>query len=187
MSGDRAGDRPGVRPRNRALCCDCGEVRTVAQFYRGKTPAHARTRQGGVHPWCAWLRCAHCRTVTLHAVIADCPPQQWGSEGCDRERHNRVTNRLRRRIERRLIALAAEGVTVVRTASTDDMQVDGAPVEVLEYDDGRGIQIRICSTATPVQLFHGLEEAEDLIDEPTRLGEWRNTAFGRWRGLALRT
>lgn len=186
MSGDRAGDRHRVRQRNRALCCDCGEVRTVAQSYRGKKPG-ARTREADAPPSCAWLRCAHCRAVTLHAVIADCRSQQWGSEGCGREGHNRVTDRLRRRIERRLIALAADGVTVVRTTSTDDMYVEDAPVEVLQYDDGRGIQIRICSTATPEQLLHGLEAAEDLVDEPTRLGDWKNTAVGRWRGLALRT
>lgn len=186
MSGDRAGERHGVRPRNRALCCDCGEVRTVAQFYRGKKPVHA-TSEVGAPRWCAWLRCAHCRAVTLHAVIADCRSEQWGSDGCERERHNRLTDRLRRRIERRLIALLAEGVTVLRAASPDDMQVADASVEVLEYDDGRGIQIRICSTATPEQLLHGLEEAEDLVDEPTRLGDWKNTAVGRWRGLSLRT
>ncbi|RHW28609.1 hypothetical protein D0Z08_01745 [Nocardioides immobilis] len=67
------------------------------------------------------------------------------------------------------------------------MYVDDATVEVLQYDDGRGIQIRICSTATPEQLLHGLEAAEDVVDEPTRLGDWKNTAVGRWRGLSLRT
>lgn len=180
------GQRPGGRPRNRALCCDCGQLRTVAQFYRGRTPGHIRPREVGDHPWCAWLRCGHCRRVTLHAVIADSLAQRWRTEGCDRERHDRLTDRCRRRIERRLAALVAEGVTVVRAMSTDDMQVEDAPVEVVEYADARGLQIRICATATPVQLLRVVEAAEDVIDDPTKLGDWQSATDGRWRGLALR-
>jgi hypothetical protein len=32
----------------------------------------------------------------------------------------------------------------------------------------------------------GLEDVEDVIDEPTALGEWRETTAGRWRGVAVR-
>ncbi len=178
--------RPGPRPRNRALCCACGQVRTVAQAFRGRKPDDARAQEDGAQPWCAWLRCAHCRTVTRHAVIADSLTQLWRSEGCDRERHNRLTDRCRRRVERRLTALVAEGVTVVRVLETDHMQIDDAHVEVVEYDDTRGLQIRICAAATPQQLLRGLEAVEDVLDEPTRLGAWQDTTEGRWRRLALR-
>jgi len=119
-------------------------------------------------------------------VIADSLTQRWRSEGCDRERHNRLTDRCRRRLERRLTAIAAEGFTVVRVMSIEGMRVDDAAVEVLEYDDDRGLQIRIRGTAAPEQLLRGLEAAEDVIDEPGSLGDWQDTTEGRWRGLALR-
>jgi len=158
----------------------------VAQSYRGRAPEVVRAPEADAHPWCTWLRCAHCSTVTLHAVIADSLTQQWRSHGCDRERHNRLTDRCRRRIGRRLTALVVEGVTVVRVMSTSDMQIDDAPVEVVEYDDTRGLQIRICEGAKPDQLLRGLEAVEDVLDEPARLGAWQHTTEGRWRGLALR-
>jgi len=158
----------------------------VAQSYRGRKPDDARVPEGGVQPWCAWLRCAHCRAVILHAVIADCLAQRWRTDGCDRERHNRLTDRHRRRLERRLTALIAEGVTIVRVMSTDDMQVADAPIEVVEHDDARRVLIRICATAAPDQLLRGLDAAEDVLDEPGSLGDWRDTTEGRWRGLALR-
>ncbi len=66
------------------------------------------------------------------------------------------------------------------------MQVDDAHLEIVEYDDTRALQIRICATAPPDQLLRGLEAAEDVIDQPERLGDWQDTAEGRWRGLALR-
>jgi hypothetical protein len=75
----------------------------------------------------------------------------------------------------------AEGITVVRVMSTDDMQVEDAPVEVVEYD-ARGLQIRICATATPVQLLRGVEAAEDVLDEPTRLGNWQDTTVAAGAG-----
>ncbi|RHW26297.1 hypothetical protein D0Z08_15160 [Nocardioides immobilis] len=80
----------------------------------------------------------------------------------------------------------AEGVTVVEVTTSGDMQIDDALVEVVEYDDARGVQIRICTTAKGEQLLRGLEDAEDVIDEPARLGTWHDTTVGRWRGLALR-
>jgi len=179
--------RQAPRPRNRALCCECGQVRAVAQSYRGKKPEEIQAPDADVAPWCTWLRCAHCDAVRLHAVIADTIAQQWRVEGCDRERHNRLTDRCRRRIERRLKALVAEGVTVVEITASGDMQIDDALVEVVEYEDTRGVQLRICATATPVQLLRGLEDAEDVIDEPAGLGAWHDTPAGRWRGLVLRT
>jgi len=80
----------------------------------------------------------------------------------------------------------AAGVTVVRVMSTDDVQIDDALVEVVEYDDARSLQIRICASAPPVQLLRGLDDTEDVIDEPAALGAWHDTIDGRWRGLVLR-
>ena len=97
-----------------------------------------------------------------------------------------LNDRCRRRFDRRLAALVAAGVTVVRVMSTDDMQIDDAPVEVVEHDDTRGLQIRVCAAATPDQLPRGLEAAEDVVAAPTGLGDWHDTNEGRWRGLALR-
>ena len=76
--------------------------------------------------------------------------------------------------------------TGVRVVSTDDMQVEDAPVEVVEYDDARGLQVRIYATATPVQLLRVVEAVEDVIDDVARLGGWQDATGGRWRGLALR-
>jgi hypothetical protein len=185
-TGTGADGRRGSRRRNRALCCECGQLRTVAQSYRGTKPAEIPATAIDVAPWCTWLRCAHCDAVRLHAVIADTLAQQWRVQGCDRERHNRLTDRCRRRIDRRLTTLAAEGVTVVKVTTSGDMQVDDAVVEVVEYADARGVQLRICAAATPVQLLRGLDDAEDVIDDLTVLGAWHDSAVGRWRGLALR-
>lgn len=187
VSAGTAGGRRGPRLRNRALCCECGQLRTVAESYRGKKPEEVPAAEAGVAPWCTWLRCAQCDAVRLHAVIADTLAQQWRAEGCDRERDNRRKDRCRRRIDRRLTALAAEGVTVVEVTTSGAMQVDDALVEVVEYADARrGVQLRICAAATPVQLLRGLEDAEDAIDDLSVLGEWHDSAVGRWRGLALR-
>jgi hypothetical protein len=66
------------------------------------------------------------------------------------------------------------------------MQLDDAVVEVVEYTDTRGVQLRINAASAPVQLLRGQEDAEDVIDDLTGLGEWHDGAVGRWRGLALR-
>jgi len=177
--------RRGRRPRNRALCCECGEVRTVARSYSGRKPRGFPTPPAGTQPWCTWLRCSHCGAVTLHAVIGDHLSQQWSDDGCDREQHNHRTDRNRRRIERRIAALTSEGIAVIRFTAPEDMQLDHVPVEVVQYDDHRGTQLHICASATPSQLLRGIEAAEDVIDEPTKLGPWNDTPCGRWRGVAL--
>jgi hypothetical protein len=69
----------------------------------------------------------------------------------------------------------AEGVTVVGVMSTDDMRVEDAPVDVVEYAEARGLQIRICATVTPVQLLRVIEAAEEVIDDPARLSDWPDT------------
>gem|GEM_PF-1961608 len=158
----------------------------MGQYYRGKNPSNEPMPDDPGVRWCAWLRCEHCREVTLHAVLADNLNHRWGSAGCDRERSNRLRDRSRRRIQRRLAGFAAEGIAVIEKLSSEEMQVDSATLEVVEYDDPRGMEIRISAAATPEQVLHGIEVAEDVIDEPDRLGAWMRTDRGRWRGLALR-
>ena len=174
---------PG-RERNRALCCRCGQLRTVASNYRGRVPPEVAARHE-LGPWCTWLHCAHCGESTVHALIVDTLADRWSREGCDRERRDRRTDRHRRRLERRLRALAAEGVTVVRTLTSRRMALEEAIIEVVEYADARGFVVRIRVTADPARLLGALEIAEDLLDQPAHLGPWANDRGGPWRGLAI--
>ncbi len=158
----------------------------MAQFYRGRKPAGAEDPDPIAAPWCRWLSCTACHIVTLHAVIVDTVAEGSRRDGCSMERQNRFQDRCRRRIERRLAAFAAEGITVRRRAAPEDMQVANARLEILEFADIRGIEIRVCRAAAPQHLLRAIEGAEDIIDEPTKLGAWTDTPTGRWRGLALR-
>jgi len=172
------------RPRNRALCCRCGDLRTVAHSYRGRPPEGVRG-SNSAGPWCTWLLCSHCGLVTVHAVIVDVLAGRWGREGCDRERHDRRADRDRRRIERRLRALVADGVTVIREPYIEAMSVDDSVADLIEYADPRGVVLRICVTAEPSRVLHALDIAEDLLDAPSQLGLWTVDEDGQWRGLAL--
>jgi hypothetical protein len=180
----QSGGQSDRRTSNRALCCECGELRTVARSFRGRPPADAAIRRA-VGPWCSWLRCAHCGSTTLHAVIADVLADKWTGDGCDRERHDRIVDRDRRRITRRLDALAAEGVTILRASSAEHMNLDNSLVEVIEYADGRGFVLRVCTSATPSRVLQAVELSEDLLDSPDHLGPWADDATGLWRGLAI--
>lgn len=171
------------RDRNRALCCECGELRSVAQGYRGTGPDSAAGGTAG--PWCTGLRCGNCGVTTRHALIVDAMADTWRRDGCDRERHDRIADRHRRRIGRRLNALAAEGVTIVRASRADDMSLGDAFVEVIEYADTRDFLIRVRATAEPPLLREAVELAEDLLDTPEELGPWVDDATGIWRGLAI--
>lgn len=182
----RTDGRKGMRPRSRALCCGCGELRTVAQAYRGRKPAGAADPDPALAPQCRWLACIACGTVTLHAVITDNTTDRSRRDGCSMERLNRLQDRSRRRIERRLKGFAAEGITVQRQIAPEDMQVHDSPLEILQHGGTGRLEIRICRAIPPLQLLQAIEKAEDIIDEPTRLGPWNNTPTSRWRGLSLR-
>lgn len=174
----------GGQQRNGALCCRCGQLRTVAVNYRGRRPPGAAGSQE-LGPWCTWLHCAHCGELTVHALIVDSLADRWRREGCDRERRDRRTDRHRRRLERRLRALAADGVAVIRAPSSEQMALDEAIIEVVEYADARGFVIRVCAAADPDHLLNALDIAEDLLDEPAQLGRWADDRDGPWRGLAI--
>lgn len=179
MSADRR-PRP-ARARYDALCCACGQVRTVAQSYRGRKPKEVPASDGVAPPSCTWLRCSHCSSVTLHAVIKE---RSRGS-GCARERQDRELDRQRRRIERRLVAFAAEGIAIVRDVPADDMQLDGAVIELVQ-DDAVGLMLHISAAAVMADLLRGLEALEDLLDVPGRLGTWTIATTSGWRGIAWR-
>ena len=155
----------------------------MAQSYRGRPPEDALASVVG--PWCTWLRCVECGTTTVHALIVDALADSWRRDRCDRELYDRTADRTWRRIRRRLDALAAEGVTIVRALSPEDMCLDMSLVEVIEYADARRFLIRVCTTADPVRLLRAVELAEDLLDSPDQLGSWADDAAGIWRGLAI--
>lgn len=135
--------------------------------------------------WCRWLKCLNCGATTVHALIPDPPPESWRRDGCDRERGNRFADQCRRRVQRRLSELATEGVAIIRATSADQMNVDGAVVEVIEFDNPRRLLVRVRVSADPDRVLRALERAEDLLDAPAELGPWINGAERRWRGLAL--
>jgi hypothetical protein len=56
-------------------------------------------------------------------------------DGCPMERQNLLLDRCRRRIERRLTVFAAEGITVRRRTAPEDMAVEDASLEIVEYGD----------------------------------------------------
>jgi len=159
----------------------------VAPSYRGKKPPDAEDPDPTAAPCCRWLKCSVCRVVTLHAVIADVVADGSHRDGCLMERQNRLLDRCRRRIERRLTAFAAEGITVRRRTAPEDMAVEDASLEIVEYGDTGRLEIRVSrDAAPPPQLLRALEKAEEIVDERTRFGAWNITSTGRWRGLALR-
>jgi len=121
----------------------------------------------------------------LHAVVVDALADTWRRDGCDRERHDRTSDRHRRRISRRLSALAAEGVTIIRAPSGEHMAVSNSLVEVIEYAEARRFAVRVCMSATPGRLLQAVELAEDILDSPDQLGPWADDAAGLWRGLAI--
>src|SRR5215213_2496666 len=185
MTADPIDRRQRTKPRNRALYCMCGELRTVAASYRGPKREEADQSDTDVGRWCRRLKCSECRTVTLHAVIADSLAEKYRFDGCSMERHNRRTDLCRRRIRRRLAALVDEGVTVFYASAPEEMTVSEATVEVVECGDARGVHVRVYAETTPERLLRAVEDAEDVVDDRAKLGPWNQTLSARWRGLAL--
>jgi hypothetical protein len=106
-------------------------------------------------------------------------------DGFSHRETDRRRDRCRRRVDRRLRALAADGVTIVRALFSERMHLDAAIIEVIEYADRRGFVIRICATAEPSRLLDAL----DLAEDPSRRAHPARP-LGRpprrtWRGPAI--
>ncbi len=77
------------RLRLRALCCQCGQLRTVSGVYRRRDGNNARE---GSHPkhWrmTTTLKCAHCAETTRHALLRDAndPGRDVGEKEFSRQR-----------------------------------------------------------------------------------------------------
>ena len=65
------------------------------------------------------------------------------------------------------------------------MNLDNAIVEVVECADRPGLLLRVCLVEEPRRVLDALDFAEDLIDEPVKLGDWAEASNGMSRGLAL--
>ena len=74
---------PRYQTENRALCCRCGNLRTVSHkhFFRGDDPATSIDEGDRNYPERGWrmtgtLECAQCRQPTVHASLRDaCDPR----------------------------------------------------------------------------------------------------------------
>jgi hypothetical protein len=62
--------------RVRALCCECGNLRTVSARYRRRDDAHSRDSGADARGWrmTATLRCSACGSGTVHALLRDDVP-----------------------------------------------------------------------------------------------------------------
>ena len=65
------------------------------------------------------------------------------------------------------------------------MSVEESIVEVVEYGDPGTFVVRACLTADASGVLRSLDIVEDLLDDPTQLGQWADDRDGRWRGLAI--
>jgi hypothetical protein len=77
--------------RVRALCCECGNLRTVAASYKPPRDAN-NTDEADIHQrgWrcTATLKCSICMTKTRHALLRDDDPEYRDfAELRERERH----------------------------------------------------------------------------------------------------
>ncbi|MCG7597829.1 hypothetical protein [Mycobacterium sp. PSTR-4-N] len=74
---------PRYRRENRALCCRCGQLRTVSAKHTFRWDDPATTLDGGDrdYPERGWrmtgtLRCGECAQPTVHAILRDsCDPE----------------------------------------------------------------------------------------------------------------
>lgn len=180
-----------------ALCCRCGRVRTVSAAYNGPRKRYAsgetwqqvanlrrvQVRHGVyLEHQPGWrclldLKCATCNEFTAHAYIREDDLRDHAEE------QDRRVDRGRRRVARRLAGLEGTGVRVV-LKEQEQLQVEDAPVEVVEYDD-TGLEVRVCLTAPPDRLLECMRIVEEYVDDCGQLGPWQQGRAWRWRGVAL--
>jgi len=153
--------------RNRALCCECGSVRSVARQYNGKKPEGAEEINRIDKPWCNWLKCSHCARITLHAEIQDFNKSQGYLDGgrCIMEDKNREVDAANRSLRRLLTALRAEGVEV-EWCSKSRLVNEEAPVAVELRRNGPSAHyvLTLCDGAGRVALFRTVQRAVYAMD-----------------------
>lgn len=96
---EKQDNRHGARERERALCCECGTLRTIATTYYGRQPTEPIMGRS-----LKWVRCATCKVVTTHAVIEDASTR-WrpdGTTACAGERDNLEQTKAQREFPRLL-------------------------------------------------------------------------------------
>lgn len=172
--------------RRTAICCVCGALRQVSVNYFGQVPDEWRHQEGW--QFLAALKCAACKPVTRHALVLDgaADGHETGTDWA--ELRNRERDRARRRIARRLASFERNFEIDVRWQAT---LKSGDSVEVLQYrEEGRvWFLLRLEEGCPPERLASALDKAEDVLDEPDRLGPWRASAHGTgltWRGAGVR-
>lgn len=67
--------------RTTALCCSCGEPRSVSTGYRGRPgDACGEARDLGASRCVVTLRCGHCRASTPHASLREDADRDWAEQ-----------------------------------------------------------------------------------------------------------
>lgn len=71
-----------VHPRTTALCCQCGQIRTVSSGYYGRrrTDPFAEFNTSDSSRSVVTLRCEHCRAQVSHAVLRVDPERDYAEE-----------------------------------------------------------------------------------------------------------
>ena len=129
-----------------ALCCECGNARTVS-------------RRGGAGDGNRRLRCTHCGVTTMHAVVG-----LSGTEGCWREFRN-TDGAPKLSVGDKLDLLRSLGVAVEEQATRD---IDGSPFHVsMTWDPELGFFSVVVDRDRPEWVLHeGLDEALDRVKDP---------------------
>jgi hypothetical protein len=83
-----------TRPPTRALCCECGNLRTVgADYWPPKDGNRTREEGFGDHRgwrWTGTLKCSVCMIKTRHALLRDGSEYRDSAEKWDYEQARRV-------------------------------------------------------------------------------------------------
>lgn len=163
----RKNRRRAPRPKNRALCCECGQLRTVGEHFEGKRPAGREEPDQAT--WTNWLKCTECGRITLHAEIQDANRARgFLTRGCIMEEENRQEDVGARIIRRRIAGLRADGIEIewvddpILNASDQECALG---VELRTNGPVEYLRIELWSAASKRQLRKLLETIEHRIDD----------------------
>lgn len=183
--------------RRPALCCECGNVRTVspnayprrADPYsrgEGETPERlefwkSKGLREGMDPyWRAlmMLKCSACGEQTRHALTRE--------EGCLDycEEEARRVDMARRELNARLHRLELAGIDVRWRGEGDRWTSERTIIQLYEYrDESPRWYVQVREAADPDQLIRQLVDVERTIDREDLTYEWKQDSDGaQWRG-----